>query len=186
MPGKRAFEEQVAALDELRHAADENRIAPLRKALGHHNNFIVAQGCRPGSRIRLDRSNSRTAGRIRSLLRRSGEERSAMLGQERDQPHARRHGTSGCEQVFLRGMRHIQMEPVWGGQFRYGWDSARYLRAGAGAMPQPYRTRSACASGRIAGRQRQVCSSRGSSRHRTGRLAVGRAAAAPARGSWLR
>ena len=33
MPGKRAFEEQLAALEALRHRPAEARVAPLRKAL---------------------------------------------------------------------------------------------------------------------------------------------------------
>ena len=43
MPGKRSFEDQVAAVDALRHQPEEARVEPLRKALAHRNNFIVAK-----------------------------------------------------------------------------------------------------------------------------------------------
>ena len=43
MAGKRQFEAQVAALDSLRHAPDQARTAPLRKALAGKNNFIAAK-----------------------------------------------------------------------------------------------------------------------------------------------
>ncbi len=43
MPGKRSFEEQIAALDSLRQQDREACIEPLRKALEHRNNFVVAK-----------------------------------------------------------------------------------------------------------------------------------------------
>ena len=43
MPGKRSFEQQIAALDALRSSRAEARVEPLRKALAHRNNFIVAK-----------------------------------------------------------------------------------------------------------------------------------------------
>src|SRR5689334_21276114 len=43
MPGKRAFEEQVAALEALRHEAEKPRLDGLRKALKNRNNFIVGK-----------------------------------------------------------------------------------------------------------------------------------------------
>lgn len=43
MPGKRAFEAQIAALDSLRDATPESRLDPLRKALANKNNFLAAR-----------------------------------------------------------------------------------------------------------------------------------------------
>jgi len=43
MPGKRRFEEQLAALDALRQLPPEACIDPLHKALAHRNNFVVAK-----------------------------------------------------------------------------------------------------------------------------------------------
>jgi hypothetical protein len=124
MPGKRAFEEQVAALDALRQQPAENRIAPLRKALGHRNNFIV--------------------GKAADLIREFGltDFTSDMLAAfdrffddpvKSDPQCWAKNAISRTlaamelqdEAVFLRGMRHIQMEPVWGGSS----DTAGTLRA---------------------------------------------------------
>jgi HEAT repeat protein len=128
MPGKRAFEEQVAALDALRHGPEEARVAPLRKALGHRNNFIVGKA----------------ADLIREFVRESGlaaltRELLAAFDRFFDDPvktdpqcwakNAVSRALAAMEHqdetVFLRGMRHIQLEPVWGGTS----DTAGTLRA---------------------------------------------------------
>jgi hypothetical protein len=41
--GKRAFEEQLAALEALRNSPEEIRADALRKALTNRNNFVVAR-----------------------------------------------------------------------------------------------------------------------------------------------
>jgi HEAT repeat protein len=128
MPGKRAFEEQVAALDALRHATEEARVTPLRKALGHRNNFIAAKA----------------ADLIREFVREPGlaaltPELLAACDRFFDDPvksdpqcwakNALSRTLAAMElqdeTVFLRGMRHIQLEPVWGGSS----DTAGTLRA---------------------------------------------------------
>jgi HEAT repeat protein len=128
MPGKRAFEEQVAALDALRHGPEEARVEPLRKALGHRNNFIVAKA----------------ADLIREFVREPGlaDLTSELLTAfnrffndpvKNDPQCWAKNAISRTlaamelqdETIFLRGMRHIQMEPVWGGQS----DTAGTLRA---------------------------------------------------------
>src|SRR5438132_11911537 len=43
MAGKRSVEQQLAALDELRHQAPEACIEPLRKVLAYRNNYVVAK-----------------------------------------------------------------------------------------------------------------------------------------------
>ncbi|HTV56990.1 MAG TPA: hypothetical protein VMI06_19015, partial [Terriglobia bacterium] len=43
MTGKRRFEEQLAALDQLGQQSPEAVIGPLRKALAHRNNYLVAK-----------------------------------------------------------------------------------------------------------------------------------------------
>ena len=176
MPGKRAFEEQLAALDALRHGPEEARVEPLRKALGHRNNFIVAKAADLVREFRLSPAHpqpncsppSTASSTIRSRTTRNA-------GPRTPQPHAGRLGTSGCG-VFLRGMRHIQMEPVWGGS-----PTPPELCA----PPAPWRWCSAAALPnatcwricRTAGRQRQNGAGRGGARDRTGRLAVGVTAA---------
>src|SRR5258708_33043006 len=43
MPARRSFEEQLAAIDELRQQPPKSALEPLRKALGHKNNYVVAK-----------------------------------------------------------------------------------------------------------------------------------------------
>jgi HEAT repeat protein len=124
MPGKRAFEEQVAALDALRHQPAEGRVAPLRKALGHKNNFIVAKAANliyefglkdlaPELLAAFDRFFDDPVKSDPQCWAKNAISRTLAAMELQD------------EEVFLRGMRHIQMEPVWGGSS----DTAGTLRA---------------------------------------------------------
>ena len=129
MPSKRVFEEQLAALDGLRHGPAEARVAPLRKALGHRNNFMVAKA----------------ADLIREFVREPGlaalePELLAAFDRFFDDPVkndpqcwaknavSRTLAAMELQELklsFCAGMRHIQMEPVWGGSS----DTAGTLRA---------------------------------------------------------
>lgn len=124
MPGKRAFEEQLAALEALRHQPDEARIVPLRKALAHKNNFIVAKAADLFRDFNLtsltteiltafDRFFDDPVKTDPQCWAKNALSRALAAIEHQD------------EEVFLRGMRHIQMEPVWGGQS----DTAGTLRA---------------------------------------------------------
>jgi HEAT repeat protein len=124
MPGKRAFEEQIAALEALRHEPEQARADGLRKALKHRNNFIAGKAADLVRELSLSQLTS-------DLL--------AAYDRFFDDPvktdpqcwakNALSRALAGFEvqdeAVFLRGMRHIQMEPVWGGQS----DTAGTLRA---------------------------------------------------------
>jgi HEAT repeat protein len=124
MPSKRSFEEQVAALDALRQQAEELRVEPLRKALAHRNNFIVAKAAdlirefqiahlMPELLKAFDRFFDNPVKTDPQCWAKNALCR-ALFALEHQEPD-----------VFLRGMRHIQMEPVWGGQS----DTAGTLRA---------------------------------------------------------
>ena len=43
MATKRSFEEEFAALELLRHQEAKLAVGPVRKALGHRNNYVVAK-----------------------------------------------------------------------------------------------------------------------------------------------
>jgi hypothetical protein len=124
MPGKRKFEEQLAALDALRQQPPEACIEPLRKALANRNNFIVAKA----------------ADLIRDFqLTQLTPELQTAFGRFFDDPvksdpqcwakNAISRALAAFEyqepEVFLRGMKHIQPEPSYGGPS----DSAGTLRA---------------------------------------------------------
>lgn len=124
MPGKRQFEEQLAALDALREVPDGARIEPLRKALGNRNNFVVAKAADLVREFRLEQL-------IPDLL--AAFDR-FFENPEKNDPqcwakNALSRSLAAMEHqnadTFLRGMRHIQMEPVWGGRS----DTAGTLRA---------------------------------------------------------
>jgi hypothetical protein len=124
VPGKHKFEEQIAALDALRQQPEESRIGPLRKAFDGKNNFVVAKAAdlvrefgltsfapellRAFDRFFEDPVKSDPQCWAKNAISRS---LAAFEYQDAD--------------IFLRGMRHIQMEPVWGGRS----DTAGTLRA---------------------------------------------------------
>lgn len=124
MTGKRKFEEQLAALDELRKQPPEVSAEPLRKALANRNNFIVAKA----------------ADLVRDLqLTQLTPELLAAFDRFFDDPvktdpqcwaknaisRALAQFDHQDPEVFLRGMKHIQPEPSYGGSS----DSAGTLRA---------------------------------------------------------
>ena len=124
MPAKRSFEEQLAALDELRQQAPEAAIEPLRKALAHRNNYVVAKAADLVSKFRLSEL-------IPELV--AAFERFFADPIKSDPQCWAKNALSRAlvaleyedAAVFLRGMRHIQLEPVWGGRS----DTAGALRA---------------------------------------------------------
>ena len=124
MSGKRKFEEQLAALDALREQSSEMRVTALRKALGHNNNFIVAKAADlirefgladliPEMLAAFDRFFDDPVKNDPQCWAKNAISRAFAAMELQD------------EAVFLRGMRHIQLEPVWGGQS----DTAGTLRA---------------------------------------------------------
>jgi HEAT repeat protein len=124
MPGKRNFEDQIAAIDALRHVPEELRVPALRKALGHKNNFLVGKAADLVREFAL-------ADLTPDLL--AAFEHFFDDPAKTDPQCWAKNAISRAlaafelqeEAVFLRGMRHIQMEPVWGGSS----DTAGTLRA---------------------------------------------------------
>jgi HEAT repeat protein len=124
MPGKRKFEEQLAALDALRQLPPEACVEPLRKALTHRNNFVVAKAADlvrqfqltqliPDLLIALDRFFDDPVKSDPQCWAKNAISRALAAFEHQD------------AEVFLRGMRHHQHEPVWGGSS----DTAGTLRA---------------------------------------------------------
>jgi HEAT repeat protein len=115
MRAKRSFEEQLAALDELRQQAPEAASEPLRKALAHRNNYVVAKAADLVAKFRLSEL-------IPELL--AAFDRFFTNPIKSDPQCWAKNALSRAlaaldyqdAAVFLRGMRHIQLEPVWGGR----------------------------------------------------------------------
>jgi HEAT repeat protein len=124
MPGKRKFEEQLAALDLLRNAPEEACLDPLRNALANKNNFIAAKAA---DLVREFNLQELAPDLLKSFER-------FFENAEKSDPqcwakNAISRALAAFElqepDVFLRGMRHIQLEPVYGGRS----DTAGTLRA---------------------------------------------------------
>jgi HEAT repeat protein len=124
MPGKRSFEEQLAALDALRQLPPEAAIDPLRKALQHRNNFVVSKAADLVRQLQLtqltpdlltafDRFFDDPIKTDPQCWAKNALSRALATFEHQDAA------------VFLRGMKHIQLEPVWGGSS----DTAGTLRA---------------------------------------------------------
>ena len=124
MPGQHRFEDQLAALDSLRQQPPGDCVEPLRKALAHRNNFLVAKAA---DLVREFGLTDLTPDVLKAFAR-------FFENPERTDPqcwakNALSRALAALEHqeadLFLRGMRHIQMEPVWGGLS----DTAGTLRA---------------------------------------------------------
>ncbi len=114
MPGKRSFDQELAALDELKHQTPEAVVEPLRKALTHRNNYIVAKAADVAAKFHLVQL-------LPELL--AAFDRFFTDPPKTDPQCWAKNALSralaelGCQDVdvFLRGVRHLQLEPVWGG-----------------------------------------------------------------------
>lgn len=115
MPAQRSFEDQLAALDELRQQAPEAALEPLRKALKHRNNYVVAKAADlvrelalaelvPQLLVAFDRFFADPVKTDPQCWAKNALSRALAAFEYHDAA------------VFLRGMRHIQLEPVWGGR----------------------------------------------------------------------
>ncbi len=124
MTGKRAFDEQLAAVDSLRDAPELARVEGLRKAFGNRNNFIVAKAAELARECKLivltdailtafDRFFENPEKTDPQCWAKNALSRTLAAFEYQD------------PDVLLRGMRHIQLEPVWGGRS----DTAGTLRA---------------------------------------------------------
>jgi len=124
MAGKRSFEEQIAALDRLREQTPEACVEPLRKALENRNNFVVGKAADllrefqltqliPSLLIAFDRFFADPVKTDPQCWAKKALSRALAAFEHQDAA------------TFLRGMRHIQLEPVWGGRS----DTAGTLRA---------------------------------------------------------
>ena len=124
MPGKRAFEAEIAALDALRNAPEALRSEPLRKALGNKNNFTAAKAA---DLIREFNPPDLTPDLLKAFEHffENPEESDPQCWAKNAISRALAAFELQEPEVFLRGMRHIQLEPVWGGRS----DTAGTLRA---------------------------------------------------------
>jgi HEAT repeat protein len=124
MPGKRKFEDQLDALDALRQRPPESAIDPLRKALANRDNLVVAKAA---DLVRQFQLTQLTAELLTAFDRffEDPVKTDPQCWAKNALSRALAHFEHQDAAVFLRGMRHIQPEPSYGGPS----DSAGTLRA---------------------------------------------------------
>jgi HEAT repeat protein len=129
MPGKRKFEDQLAALDALRQQPPEAAIDPLRKALANRNNFVAAKAADLIRHFQLTQLIPELLTAFDRFMLRSDKEDPVKTDPQCWAKNAISRTLAAFEHqdaaVFLQGMHHLQLEPSYGGAS----DSAGTLRA---------------------------------------------------------
>ena len=124
MTGKRSFEDQIAALEGMRQQPEEDRVEALRKTLGHRNNFLVAKAADLVREFKLENLAPELLQAFDRFLENPVKTDPQCWAKNAISRALAAMECQECE-IFLRGMRHVQMEPVWGGRS----DTAGTLRA---------------------------------------------------------
>lgn len=124
MRGKRSFDQQLAAVEYLRNATREERLEGLRKALGNRNNLIVAKAAALARESNLTELTDAILAAFHRFFE-NAEKSDPQCWAKNALSRTLAAFELQAPEVFLRGMRHIQMEPVWGGRS----DTAGTLRA---------------------------------------------------------
>src|SRR5579884_980430 len=113
MAGKQAFERKIEAISALRSAGPEAAVAPLRKALKDRSNYLVSKAAAVAGEHRLKEL-------IPDLI--AAFER-FMIDAVKTDPQcwaknaivkALKDLNHDDPAVYLRGIQHVQLEPVWG------------------------------------------------------------------------
>ena len=115
MPGKKNFDAQLAAIEALRYESDEACIAPLRAALRQQSNYIVSKAADQVAQRRLELL-------LPDLL--TAFDRFVSEPEKRDPQCWAKNSISRAFAAlelqdpapFLRGIKHVQFEPVYGGR----------------------------------------------------------------------
>lgn len=121
----KGFDEQMAALDSLKgHELDAAGVALVRKSLESRSNFLVAKAAKLAEEnTRKDLLPELIAAFDRFFV--NAEKADPQCWAKNALSHALSKLECRDKDVFLRGLRHHQWEPVWGGRS----DSAGTLRA---------------------------------------------------------
>jgi HEAT repeat protein len=124
MPGKKAFEQQIATLDSLRQADAPEQVEGLQKALGNRNNFIVGKAADLVRELKLTQLTDALTAAFERFLE-NAEKTDPQCWAKNAIARTLAAFEYQAADFFVRGMCHIQMEPVWGGKS----DTAGTLRA---------------------------------------------------------
>lgn len=114
MAASRGIEEQAAAIEALRHAPSDLAESGLRKALQQRNNFLVAKAARVTADLKLRGLAPDLAAAFTRFLDNPAKS-DPQCWAKNDTAKALASFEFQEHELFLQGMRHIQLEPVWGG-----------------------------------------------------------------------
>jgi HEAT repeat protein len=121
---KRAFEDKLTELDALSSLPVEEALPALQKVLKSPNNYLVAKTVEVVRRLALkELTPDLIAAFDRFFV--DAEKRDPQCWAKNALSRALAEFDCQDSAVFLRGLRHIQMEPVWGGRS----DTAGTLRS---------------------------------------------------------
>ena len=115
MPAKHSFEDQLNALDALRHGTSRAATEPLRKALAHRNNYVVAKAADLVREFALAELIPELLAAFDRFLT-DPIKTDPQCWAKNALGRVLAHFEHQDAEVFLRGMRHTQFEPVWGGR----------------------------------------------------------------------
>lgn len=121
---KRSFEDQLAKLELLSGEEPEQAVASLRMALRHANNFLVSKAAELTRRLGLKELTPDLAAAYERFFE-DAEKCDPQCWAKNALSRTLADFEYEDSGVFLRGLQHIQMEPVWGGRS----DTAATLRA---------------------------------------------------------
>lgn len=124
MAKKTALEYQLSVLHALRVAPiTEDALIQLRRALGSHTSHVVAAAAEIVGEAELADLESDLVSAFAAFMHNSAKTDPGCRAKTAI-ANALRACECAAEGVFLQGIRHVQMEPVWGGQV----DTAAPLR----------------------------------------------------------
>lgn len=116
MPKRPTLEDRLAELDALRGDPGAEATAEvLRRALGLKNSFIVARAAELVGEFELSGLSDALVSAFDRLID-AGHEADKGCRGKLAVVDALQKMNAGEDRVFLRGAKHVQMEPVWGGR----------------------------------------------------------------------
>jgi len=114
MPPKRAFDAELQALEALRQATPEEALPHLTKTLTHRNNFLVSKAAALAQHHNLTALAPNLAEAFPRFLA-DAPKSDPQCWAKNAIAKALAHFEYQDPDLYLIGMRHLQPEPVWGG-----------------------------------------------------------------------
>ena len=115
MSSGRSFDAELAVLESLRDADPASTLAPIRKALTHRNNFLVAKAAKLAALHGHRSLTDDLAAAFPRFLKPDCAKTDPQCWAKNALAQTLAAFDYQDEALFLAGMRHVQLEPVWGG-----------------------------------------------------------------------